>query len=143
MYFFPISLWDVVAPSLESEYIRTIHGMKTGLHTGAYGAAVYRKKEVIVSNPLCETFQEVSLSYGLRACWAAPIFSPDKNILGVIAFYFKKIRTPKSNEIRLLQSYSVLAGILMEYKLTEKRLDQLNEYDNLTGLPNRKHSKIN
>jgi PAS domain S-box-containing protein len=103
------------APSLPEEYIRAIDGIRIGPRVGSCGTAMFRGSPVFVSDiltdPLWDDYRAVARSSGLRACWSMPIFSPKREILGALAMYYTEPRTPRNEELSLIESAAHIAGI--------------------------------
>ena len=108
---------------------------------GPCGAAAYRRQTIIVTDvmtdPLWEDYKERGIEYGLRACWATPILSSQGAVIGVFVVYAKKPCEPTEAEMRLFNIATHTAGIAIERKLTEDRIQFMANHDALTGLPNR------
>jgi diguanylate cyclase (GGDEF)-like protein len=73
----------------------------------------------------------------IRSCWSLPIASPQGQALGVFAFYSGRPREPNAEEARLMDVAVRIAGIAIERKLAEERIQFMATHDRLTGLPNR------
>ena len=91
------------APSLAEDYIRAIDGMAIGPSAGSCGTAAYFGKPVtvtdIVNDPLWSDYRDLALSHGLRACWSAPFFSGDGQVLGTFAIYYREPRSPSVRDL--------------------------------------------
>ncbi len=119
------------APSLPESYNAAVNGVAIGPNIGSCGTAVYRCKQVIVtdiaSDPLWQDFRDLALSFGLRACWSTPILSSGGQVLGTFAMYYAQPRSPENFELQLIESVRHLAGIAIERKHAEESLKQLNQ----------------
>ncbi|HEX7650421.1 MAG TPA: EAL domain-containing protein [Noviherbaspirillum sp.] len=129
------------APHLPKEYVRAIDGQPIGPRAGSCGTAMYTGKSVIVSDiqldPLWVNYRSVATQHKLRACWSTPILSSQGKILGSFAMYYVEPRTPRSEDLRIAEMASHLAGIAIERRDNEERIRHLAHHDVLTGLPNR------
>ena len=129
------------APSLPEAYARAIDGVAIGPSVGSCGSAVFRREPVVVSDiandPLWRDFRDLALQYGLRSCWSTPILSKGGDPLGVFALYSGSIREPSQAETRFVDIATHIAGIAIERKRTEDRIQFMANHDALTGLPNR------
>ena len=71
------TLRTLVAPSLPSAYSDAIDGVAIRQGAGSCGTAAASKQTVVVediaTDPLWESFRELALEHGLRACWSTPI----------------------------------------------------------------------
>ncbi|HET7867094.1 MAG TPA: EAL domain-containing protein, partial [Burkholderiaceae bacterium] len=131
-----------------------------GPSVGSCGTAVFRGEPVIVSDiqtdPLWADYRDLAASYGLRACWSAPIFAHHQmpqgpgrrnpgawctagaeSILGTFAMYASTAREPTHADLRLVDLATRIAGIAIERQKTEERIRHMAHHDELTGLPNR------
>ncbi|MEB3211349.1 MAG: GAF domain-containing protein, partial [Leptolyngbyaceae bacterium] len=101
-------LRDGAAPSLPNDYRRQIDGVQVGEAVGSCGTAVHRREQVIVADiahdPLWENFKDLALSFDLRACWSTPIVDSDQAILGTFALYYREVRSPRADELALVDS---------------------------------------
>ena len=129
------------APNLTREYVKAIDGVRIGPRVGSCGTAVYRREAVIVADimtdPLWEDFRELAALHGYRSCWSTPILSHQGAVFGTLALYSTCVREPTSAELRLIDTATRIAGIAVERKQSEERIQFLANHDALTGLPNR------
>lgn len=134
------TLYDGMSPHLPNEYVEAINGMKIGPESGSCGTAAFLKKTVIVSNievdPLWNNYRSLALKFGLKACWSRPIITPSGDIVGTFATYYRTIRIPTKEEQRLLDLYSYMAGIALEFRENKRKIIQLERYNRITNLPN-------
>lgn len=75
---------------------------------------------------------------GFAACWAEPIFSSSRQLLGVLSLYLKQSGTPDHNDLTLLLQAGQLSALAIERKRFEQKIYSLACYDPLTALPNRR-----
>ena len=129
------------APSLAESYAKAIDGIPVGPNAGSCGTAAYRREPVVVTDiaqdPLWADCREHIAPYGYRSCWSTPILSNHGDVLGVFAMYSMSVRAPAPIEMRLVGVATHIAGIAIERKLAEDRIQFMANHDALTGLPNR------
>ena len=116
------------APNLSEDFVRAIDGMAIGPTAGSCGTAAYRGKSVVVTDiaadPLWADYRELALSHGLRACWSAPFFSGDGEVLGTFAMYYREPRSPNSRDLQVIERATHLATIVVERERAEQELRQ-------------------
>ena len=114
------------APSLPEAYNKAVDGIPIGPSVGSCGTAAYTKQAVNVSDiandPRWEAFRELALTYNLKSCWSAPIFSTNKVVLGTFAMYYNCIHTPTEADLQLIEKATHLAGIAIERQRSEATL---------------------
>jgi two-component system, cell cycle sensor histidine kinase and response regulator CckA len=113
-----VTLRTAAAPSLPASYSRAVEGLKAGACAGSCGTAVFRRVPVIVSDiatdPLWDSFRDLALPLGLRACWSTPISSRDGTIHGTFAVYYRESRSPDAQHTQLVAHATRLAAIAIE-----------------------------
>jgi PAS domain S-box-containing protein len=115
-----------VVPNLPEAFARSVDGLPIGPRAGSCGTAMYRREPVIVTDilkdPLWEGYHDLVASFGLRACWATPIFSAQAKVLGSFAMYYREPRSPTPTETRLTAIAVHIAGIAIEHERAEAAL---------------------
>ncbi|HZG59413.1 MAG TPA: EAL domain-containing protein [Anoxybacillus sp.] len=111
-------LYHKAAPSLPKEYIEAINGFYIGSNAGSCGTAAFYQETVIVPNietdPRWRDYKHLALSHGLRACWSMPIFSSTKQVLGTFAIYHRQVYEPTKEDLELIRTFSLWAGLALE-----------------------------
>ncbi|SJZ67009.1 diguanylate cyclase domain-containing protein [Consotaella salsifontis] len=129
------------APSISLSYRRALDGIPVAIDAGACGSAAFRRDKVIIeditTDPLSKPLREAAIRSGLRSCWATPILSAEGAALGTLNLYSDKVRRPSGREVQLISMATHIAGIAIERKCTEDRIQFMAHHDALTGLPNR------
>ena len=74
------------------------------------------------TSSLREEFQAIVASYGLRACWSAPILSRERRVLGTFALYFGEPRSPSQQDRETIEQFRDLASIAIERTEAENAL---------------------
>jgi GAF domain-containing protein len=124
------------APSLPEAYTKAIDGVRIGPNVGSCGTAVYRREAVVVADvtrdPLWEGYRELAATHGLRSCWSTPILSRHGAVLGTFAMYSTTVREPTEAETRLVDVATRIAGIAIERKQAEDRIQFMANHDALT-----------
>jgi PAS domain S-box-containing protein len=121
-------LWDGGAPSLPKAYTDAINGMAVGPSAGSCGTAAYRGEPVIVediaTDPLWADYRGLALSHSLRACWSAPVFSPQGNVIATFAMYYREPRRPTQRDQEVIDMITHLAGAAIQQKLAQEKLQR-------------------
>jgi two-component system, cell cycle sensor histidine kinase and response regulator CckA len=105
------------APSLPPEFAASLDGEKVGPDAGSCGAAAHLGERVVVediaTHPFWARYRERALAHGLRACWSTPIFSPERELLGTFAMYYRETRGPSLEEQHWVAIATHLAAIAL------------------------------
>ena len=119
-------------PSLDPAYMAALEGLQIGPGAGSCGTAMYRRDTVIVSDimtdPLWAPYRGLGQQYGLRACWSTPIYLDKEHVLGSFAMYYREVRSPNADDMRLITVATHLAGIAIERTRRERELAQHREH---------------
>jgi signal transduction histidine kinase/DNA-binding response OmpR family regulator len=119
-------------PSLPEAYMAAIDGLDIGPSAGSCGTAMFRKEAVIVtdirSDPLWTPYEPIATRYGLRACWAMPILVDQDTVVGSFAMYYREVRSPNMDDMRLIGVATHLAGIAIARTRREKELLRHREH---------------
>jgi diguanylate cyclase (GGDEF)-like protein/PAS domain S-box-containing protein len=129
------------APNLPGAYSRIIDGVVIGPNVGSCGTAAWHGTPVIVEDmlidPLWADFRPLVQQFGFRSCWSTPILTAQNNVLGTFALYSKEVRRPTPRETEMVAMATHIAGIAIERKRGDERIQFMAHHDDLTGLPNR------
>jgi PAS domain S-box-containing protein len=116
------------AVSLPEDYIQSIEGLEIGPMVGSCGTACYRRERVIVedtaTDPRWDGLRDLALCYGLRACWSEPVFSPDGQVVGTFAMYYRQPRAPTEAELRTIEMGAHLVGVAIEHERAQQALQE-------------------
>ncbi len=117
------------APSMPDGFRKAIHRLPIDANTGSCGRAAHLRRQVLCSDVRLDShWQEyltVAVEADIIACCSTPIIASDGDVLGVVALYFPFVHYPNANEQELARSASRLAGIIIERRKTDLRLQQL------------------
>ncbi|WP_229448178.1 ATP-binding protein [Massilia sp. CF038] len=121
-----VTMRSASAPSLPAAYMAALDGVAIGPGVGSCGTAMFRKQTVIVadiaSDPLWAPYKDLVAPYGLRACWSTPIYLDRDQVLGTFAMYYREVRSPTDDDMRLIAVATHLAGIAIERTRREREL---------------------
>ncbi|OWA34403.1 hypothetical protein B9G55_19050 [Saccharibacillus sp. O16] len=135
-------LTKLAAPSLPKAYVQASEGVEVSERGGSCGAAAARREIVIVEDieqsELWETYRELAISNGLRACWSLPLIDGQNEIIGTFAMYYEERRLPTQREIELIRKTGYLARLAIEQNRANELIYRMAYHDSLTGLPNRR-----
>jgi len=114
------------APSLPAAYTQALEGLPIGYEAGSCGAAAARAERVIVTDvmthPYWRAYRHLAAAHGLRACWSTPILSPDHEVLGTFAMYYRVPRGPVDAELDWVDVATHLASIAIMRERKERTL---------------------
>lgn len=121
------------APRLPARFIAAMDGLPIGSMQGSFGTAMYLKKMVIAEDiekdPLWDNYRVIALQHTLRACWAVPLLDTSEQVIGSLAYFYKKPRSPTREDILLLERTANFLRVLIENKReTEKIRISNNRY---------------
>ena len=123
-----IHLRHGAAPSLPEDYNQAIDGVAIGENIGSCGTAAHLKESVIVSDIANDSrwinYRELALKHGLRACWSVPIKGANDRVLGTFAMYYREPRSPEAFDLKLIESATNQAKIVIERKQAEAALQR-------------------
>lgn len=122
------SLHHAAAPSLGPKWAQATKDVKVGAGVGSCGTAACRKERVLVEDvlvhPYWSDFQPAAIELGLRAAWSQPIIDSQHSIVGTFAIYQKFPALPTQQEIHWMESFSQLAGYIIERSRLADALDE-------------------
>lgn len=119
---------------IDHNYIQAIDGLEIGPATGSCGTAMYTGKSVFVkdieTDPLWKSFLPFVQPYGFKSCWSIPVKKRTGKVMASFAVYFKTNRSPRKEEISLLERVSNLIGVLIENRNAFEETESAKErYD--------------
>ncbi|WP_100333914.1 EAL domain-containing protein [Bacillus alkalisoli] len=120
------TLYHGAGPSLNKEYIDYIDGVEIGLNVGSCGTAAYTKQRIIVEDIedsiLWKPYSHKAIQYKLRACWSEPIIASTGEVFGTFALYQSIPAAPTELDIKLIETFTSLASLAIEYNKTKENL---------------------
>ncbi len=131
------------APSMPEFYNRAVHGLAIGPGVGSCGEAAHSGQRVMVediqTHPNWEPFRDLARKAGLRACWAQPIFSSSKAVIGTFAIYHAYPRCPDDSDIERILVAAEIASLAIEHKQAEEGIKEARDQfrtltENIPGL---------
>lgn len=129
------------APGLPETFNQALHGMIVGPACGPWCAAILSRRPTFASDLAtdeCATqVRDLTQAHDLQACWAIPILSGPREVLGVLAVFHREPRPPTDLELKMLELVVRAASIALEriqrdevLRESERRSSQL-----VRGLP--------
>ena len=114
------------APGLPAIYAHAIDGLPIGPRAGSCGTAMFRKETVIctdiATDPLWEGHRDLTLSFGLRACWSIPVVGSRGEVLAAFSVYYTTPKSPAQGEMDTFERIANLVTIIIESKRAEEKL---------------------
>ncbi len=106
------------APSMPSEAIARLNGLRPGPHAGSCGNALYRRKPVYVSDTLASEewrdLRQFARDFNLMAGWSVPVPGDGDSIVGTFALSGFERRSPTAFHKRLLGAGASIIGLIVE-----------------------------
>ncbi|PPT91149.1 histidine kinase [Xanthomonas theicola] len=122
-------LLEGAAPSMPASFRRSMHRLPIRKDSACCGRAVALRRQVICSDVRADAnWREYLMAVteaDIVACCSTPIMTGDGQVLGVVALYYPFVHYPSAHEQDLARSASHLAGIIIERRETDQRLQQL------------------
>ena len=122
-------LLEGAAPSMPAVFRKMVHRLPIGEHSGCCGRAAFLGRQVLCSDvradPNWQNYLVLATEADIVACCSTPILASDGQVLGVVALYYPFVHYPTAHEQDLARSASHLAGIIIERRETDQRLQQL------------------
>lgn len=114
------------APGLPAIYVHAIDGLPIGPQAGSCGTAMYRRETVIcadiATDPLWAGHRDLTLSFGLRACWSIPVVGSRGEVLAAFSVYYTTTKSPAEGEMDTFERIANLVTIIIESKRAEEKL---------------------
>ncbi|WP_409524117.1 PAS domain-containing protein [Nitrincola sp. MINF-07-Sa-05] len=119
-------LITAAAPSLPTNFIKALDGLKISEGEGSCGTAVWRGEAVIAediqTHPFWDSFKRLALEAGLISCWSEPIIGSSGQVLGVFGIYRREPGTPEEVVKGSIYRETHIAAIAIERSQMEKAL---------------------
>ncbi|CDG83087.1 sensory box protein [Janthinobacterium agaricidamnosum NBRC 102515 = DSM 9628] len=123
---------ELIGCGLPAAFSALLPGSEAGPRTHPFGAAAFSGAPVFCSDigqDLSWTVgRKDALVHGLRACWAAPVFSARGRILGVLGMLFHAARHPTQPETELMHVAARAGAHVIERYLSEKSLGDSEDH---------------
>lgn len=108
----------LVGPSMPSAYAYAMYSLAIDERAGANAKAAHTKQPVISANisqdMFWDKYKTVANNADLAACWAHPIISPSKKLLGTFSLYFEQPISPSDENLQTLEKEAHIAAIIIE-----------------------------
>ncbi len=105
------------APSLSPAFIETMDDLPITPQGGAFAAAAYGQRTIIVPDISTDTHahyvNDVALQHGLRGCWACPILVR-KKVVAVLGMYYSQPQYPSDTDQNLMAKAVELTQVAMD-----------------------------
>lgn len=114
------------APSIPSEGVAQLNGLRPGPGGGSCGNVIYRQEPQFVSNtftdPRWQDLRHLAYNFNLCACWSVPIYSGERKVVGTFALSSFEYRSPSPFHRKLLEIGSSIIGIVLERNKSQESL---------------------
>ena len=127
-----VTMRPAAGPSLPPAYMAALNGVRIGPGVGSCGTSMFCNEIVIVPDILVDPrwapYKALAEPYGLRACWSMPISLDQQQVLGSFAMYYRDVRSPTEDDMRLIGIAIHLAGIAIDRTRRARELAQHREH---------------
>ncbi|TMH08059.1 MAG: PAS domain S-box protein, partial [Betaproteobacteria bacterium] len=127
-----IHMQAALGPSMPPDYLLAHEGVAIGPEVGSCGTAMFLRTPVIVPDILEDfrwaPFKDLVAPHGFRACWSTPIMLNQELVLGTFAMYYREVRSPGPQDMRLLGVATYMAGIAIERTRRRQQLQSYHEH---------------
>ncbi len=114
------------APSLRGGFRQRIEEIALADAWGTTAQVVARDERVVspdvMEDPAWTGERELARQSQIRACWAFPVRSRSRQLLGVFTVYRRQPGEPQERDLRLMERCANLAGLAMERKQQDDSL---------------------
>lgn len=129
------------SPALSDEYMLAVDGLEIGAGLPASGVDGEGRKTFMLTDIRQDShwneYGELIRKLGFSGSWIAPIFSSSGTVLGLIGLHSRTQHSLVPDELKLAEEVTRIAGLAIERKHSETKVNHLAYHDALTGLPNR------
>ncbi|RYZ21385.1 MAG: PAS domain S-box protein [Chitinophagaceae bacterium] len=124
-------LYPFANRSLPAGFIEGISsGIPIGCNKGSCGTAAYLQEPVVVTDIASDArwaeWRDFALSFGLRACWSHPVLDSGGGVMATFGMYYQTPKGPAPLEEKTVDRAVHLLQVILESKLREERLHQIN-----------------
>jgi diguanylate cyclase (GGDEF)-like protein len=135
------TLHSGIGPSLPKAYLDSVDGAPIGPNIGTCGPAAWFGELAISADlsqdPKWTPIRAMAEMAGVAHCWSMPIKDHSGEVLGTLALYGRRPRSPQPEHVALMRDWARVASTALERTRSIERLRHDARHDSLTGLPNR------
>jgi diguanylate cyclase (GGDEF)-like protein len=128
--------------NLQPDIRHHLSHVSVGYGNTGLGHCAYTGEMIFINNvdthPYWISKAAVLNQTGFNSCWAIPIISSEKRLLGVFGIYLSDRLLPLEEDIPWIHQVASLISIAIEKNGAEQEVEHLAYYDSLTELPNRR-----
>ena len=118
-------------PHLENELCAALDGLVPSERAASCGTATFLGEPVIVADvatdPRWADFREIAKKFNIGACWSFPVFADSGHPIGSFAISHSQPKAYSQSYASLLETGASLAGIAIERKRAEEKLQKSEE----------------
>lgn len=131
-------LYNWSSPGLSLDFCTAIDGAEIGDNKGSCGTAAYLKEKVVVSDiendPRWASYTDLARREGVKACWSFPIIDSHNKVMGTFAIYYKKVKSPTTEEESTLERAKNLLMVILENKIAVESVKASNRNYDMVAL---------
>lgn len=131
-------LYNWSSPGLSLDFRTAIDGTEIGDNKGSCGTAAYLKEKVVVpdieNDPRWASYIDLARREGIKACWSFPIIDSHNKVMGTFAIYYKKVKSPATEEENTLERAKNLLMVILENKIAVESVKASNRNYDMVAL---------
>jgi len=125
------SFQGATAASLSKAFIESVESMPLTSESGPCAMAACLKQQVVLEDFRSETrwkdesWYQLALRDGFKACWSTPVMATSGQVLAVFALYYRAPRVPNLLEQDFIKQFAYVASIAIERIQSDSALGKI------------------
>ncbi len=135
---FCVKLWHRFRDNIK-EFYETSYKMNISVDEGLQGEIIRNNMPILFNNlSTTKTFyrRDIAIKVGMTSAFGLPI-RYQGTLLGVVIYFSINKINPDHNEVKAMESNTVLLGYVIQHNLSNEQMQYVSRHDPVTGLINR------